>query len=59
MQSMNLKTALVAAIPDAETRAKLFSKFGGTRRMKELLEQAMEIEDDPIPAFRRALEESI
>ena len=59
MQTLDLKTALATAIPDAEARAKLFCKLGGTKRMKELLEQAMEIEDNPIPIFRRALEESL
>ena len=57
VQFLDLKAAVAAAIPEEEARTELFVKLKGTRRMKELLEQAMEIADDPIPIFRKALED--
>ena len=58
VQLMDLKAAFTAAIPEAEARQVILVilyKVGGTRRIKQFLQQAMEIADDPIPMFRRAL----
>ena len=52
---INLQQALVAAIPEAAERMKIYKEFGSIAEIRELFEQAMELEENPVPLFRESL----